>query len=100
MEDIILELDEAVSQSKVLKKDKISKNGSKGLENLRVDMSYSEARKIVLDARWQRHGSAIKDLWGQAKQLYFDNGWREVQTCAMSAGSPCCYEFRDINQKN
>jgi len=37
-------------------------------------------------------------LFGQGKVLYVDNNWTEVMVCAMSAGSPCRYEFTK-NQK-
>jgi hypothetical protein len=65
----------------------------KSLKDLHEDMPYSEARKIILALGWKEHGSDLKDLMGQGKSLYLENGWKEVDSCAFSAGSPCRYEF-------
>ena len=66
---------------------------TKSLKDLYKDMPYSKARKIVLGAGWREYGTDAKDLTGQEKELYFNNGWREVKSCAFSAGTPCRYEF-------
>ena len=71
-----------------------------GLKKLTQNMKYSEARKIILDAGWQGKKTRWQDLeeYGQAKTLYYDNGWHEVQSCAPTGTSPCRFEFNDIHE--
>jgi hypothetical protein len=90
---IFYKKDGTVSMTIFYKNDVEVVENKKGLDALSEDMPYAEARKIILASGWKEHGSDAKELIGQEKILYFDNGWREVRSCAFSAGSPCRYEF-------
>jgi len=92
------EKDGSVSMTIFYKNDLEVVEKKKGLDALYEDMPYSEARKVLLNAGWKGDDSEDKDLFGQGKVLYVDNNWTEVMVCAMSAGSPCRYEFTK-NQK-
>jgi hypothetical protein len=71
-----------------------------GLKILNQNMMYSEARKIILDAGWQGKNTRWQDVdeYSQAKTLYFDNGWREVQSCTGAGTALCRFEFYDIHE--
>jgi hypothetical protein len=69
-----------------------------GLSSLRQGMNYSMAREIVLNAGWQGNNMAWQDVpeGGQVKDVYYNNGWHEVQDCASNGTAPCRFEFKDI----
>jgi len=71
------------------------------LKNLRQGMNYSEARKIILNAGWQTAGARWQDIpqSGQVHDIYYTNGWKEIEDCAGTGLAPCRFEFQDINQK-
>ncbi len=70
-----------------------------GLKALRQSMNYSEARKIILDAGWQGNNTRWQDVsqYGQDNDIYHNNGWHEVQSCAGTGTAPCRFEFHDIH---
>jgi tetratricopeptide (TPR) repeat protein len=76
----------------------ISERGRE-LAGLRQGMSYSQAREIVLDAGWQGKNKRWQDIsqYGQEKEVYYKNNWREVASCAGTGTSPCRFEFHDIH---
>lgn len=94
----VLEIEYYKNDKKIVKVLEQDNSQLNSLDDLRADMPYSEARKIVVASGWIPHGSDVNDLMGQEKMLYVENAWTEVSSCAMSAGSPCRYEFMK-NQK-
>ncbi len=64
---------------------------------LRQGMPYSQAREIILDAGWQGKNISPRDLTGgETTEIFFDNGWRELQDCAGTGMAYCRFEFRNI----
>lgn len=70
-----------------------------GLSRLRQGMNYSQARQIILDAGWQGNYKRWQDVfeYGQERDVYYNNGWREVASCAGTGTAPCRFEFNDIH---
>jgi hypothetical protein len=69
------------------------------LKNLRQGMKYSVAREIILNAGWQASYTRWQDIpfgIGQESDIYYNNGWREVKSCAGTGTAPCRFEFHDI----
>lgn len=69
------------------------------LTGLRQNMNYSEARQIILNAGWQGNGTRWQDIpeHGQERDIYDNNGWKEVVSCAGTGSAPCRFEFTDIH---
>ncbi len=70
-----------------------------GLTDLSQGMSYSEARKIILNAGWQGLGKGWQNISsdGQVQDVYYNNGWHEVVDCAGTGIAPCRFEFNDVH---
>jgi len=69
--------------------------------SLRQGMPYSQAREIILDDGWQGKNQRWQDIpdWGEVKEVYYDNGWREVQDCSGVGMAYCRFEFRNIKNQ-
>ena len=69
-------------------------------KSLKQDMPYSEAREIILNQGWQGKNKRWQDVSGQEiSEIYYDNGWREIQDCATNAFAYCRFEFRNIKNQ-
>jgi hypothetical protein len=70
-----------------------------GLIGLRQGMDYSQARQIILGAGWQGNNKRWQEIlkYGQEHDVYYNNGWREVASCAGTGTAPCRFEFNDIH---
>ena len=83
------------------KKEKSSSVDVSGLKELRQHMSYSKAREIILNAGWQTAGMAYQEVGEntgeQEENIYWNNGWNELRSCAGGGVVPCRYEFRDVS---
>jgi len=69
------------------------------VEQLKEGMPYSEARQIILNGGWKKHGVDEKNIDYAMRDIYFNNRWTEVTSCAGTGTSPCRYEFINSNQK-
>ncbi len=77
------------------------KSNATSLNALRQGMKYSEAREIILNASWQGLNKRWQDVpkSGQVHNMYYTNGWEEVEDCSGTGMGFCRFEFRDINNK-
>ena len=69
-----------------------------GLKTLRQEMTYKEARKIIIDAGWQTFDARWQDVpqSGRENLFYYDKGWMEVHGCTGAGIALCRFEFHDI----
>ena len=74
---------------------------NKKYTSLRQGMPYSQAREIILDAGWQGKNQRWQDIpqSGEVNEIYYDNGWREIQDCSGTGMAYCRFEFRNIKNQ-
>jgi hypothetical protein len=69
------------------------------LKELRQGMKYSQTREIILNAGWQGNKKRWQDVpeYGQVRDLYYNNGWYEIDDCSGTGLAPCRFEFHNVH---
>jgi len=76
-------------------------NSVKKHKSLRQGMPYSEARELILDSGWQGKNQRWQDIpqSGEINEIYYDNGWREIEDCSGTGMAYCRFEFTNIKNE-
>ena len=66
---------------------------------LKQGMSYSQARKALLDSGWQATSTRWQDIseYGRENDFYYKNGWHEVEVCSGTGLGYCLFNFHDAD---
>lgn len=62
-----------------------------------VNLSYHEARKLLIDAGWQPSQNAMRDDFiasGNSTE-FLKKGYSEIESCAGTGMAPCAFIFSD-----
>jgi hypothetical protein len=64
--------------------------------DLRQDMTYAEARQILMNAGWQAtYRSPMRERFGAMDYIIDELGYHEVTTCSGTGLGFCSFEFND-----
>ncbi|NVK32691.1 MAG: hypothetical protein HWE20_16935 [Gammaproteobacteria bacterium] len=79
----------------------VSTDTTSDLNKLGQYMSYSEARKIIMESGWQGTGVRWQEIDPNSMEgdIYYHNGWRELVSCSGIGLSPCRFEFRNVKRE-